>query len=276
LSILSALAYLERSGSAESMNTSTARKISIYLAVLFIFLVPYTLGWSWGWWKFAGASTVIVLLLRWARPQNFRADLGIRVSRRDLFWATSALLVAGISAGYLIPGILRQHGYFRGGSDPEWMFLAIPFQVLNEEMVLRALLLTALSQILKPGLFVSMAVAGCFMMAHFVLYKFGPPHAELSVQALTALFLVGFALNELFLATGSIAVPWAIHFGWNLTRFGNDWQGTPGILEPGRDFNLIEGNPWVTALAVGLALLVSAARLRLFPHPIWRNMKVFL
>ncbi|HWI59895.1 MAG TPA: hypothetical protein VNZ22_21880, partial [Bacillota bacterium] len=82
------------------------------------------------------------------------------------------------------------------------------------------------------------------------------------------LVLVGFALNELFLATGSIVGPWAIHFGWNLTRFGNDWigQSSPGVIPQGADFNLIEGNPWVIAVAVALALGASVARPRLFAH----------
>jgi membrane protease YdiL (CAAX protease family) len=105
------------------------------------------------------------------------------------------------------------------------MVLAIPFQTLNEEMVLRALLLTTLTQILKVRFLLSIAVAGVFTLLHFVLYRFGPPQTALSVQALTALLLVGFAFNEFFLVTGSIAVPWAIHLGWNLTRFGIDWNG---------------------------------------------------
>ena len=265
-------------GRSATMSTFTPRQVSIGLAVLFIFLVPYTFGWAWGWWKFAGESISVVLLWRWARPEDFAADLGIRVRRIDCALALASLLVVGIGASCLIPGILRQHGYSRGHSDAAWMLLAIPFQTLNEEMVLRALLLTALAHILKVRFLLSVAVGGFFASLHFVLYRFGPPHATLSVQALTTLLLVGFALNELFLATGSIAGPWAIHFGWNLTRFGNDWVGesSPGMIPQGADFNLIEGNPWVIALAVALALVVSVARPRLFARPVGANAKAVL
>jgi hypothetical protein len=118
-------------------------------------------------------------------------------------------------------------------------------------------------------------MAGVFALGHFVLYRFEPPYTALSVQALTTLLLAGFAFNEFFLATGSIAVPWAIHLGWNLTRLGRDWVGLglPGVLEEGPDFNLIEGNPWVMVLAAGLALVASAARFRLFSCRVCSNLK---
>jgi membrane protease YdiL (CAAX protease family) len=144
------------------------------------------------------------------------------------------------------------------------MYLAVPFQTMNEEMVLRALLLTALVQIVNARLLVTATVASVFMVLHFVLYRFGPPHATLSVQALATLFLAGLAFNELFLATGSIVVPLAIHLGWNLTRFGNEWieQGSSEPLPQGLDFNLIEGDWRVTGVAVALAFIALATRFR--------------
>ena len=255
-------------GSVKPMSTFTPRRVSIGLAAPVVFLVPYTLGWGWGWWKFASAGAGILLLWRWASPKTFAADLGLRMRRRDFALALMALVIVGIGASRLIPGILRHHGYTRGPTALAWMALAIPFQTLNEEMVLRALLLTALVRILRPHFLLSVVVAGVFAVLHFALYYFGPPHTALSGQALTTLVLVGFALNELFLATSSIAVPWAIHLGWNLTRYGSDWigQSSSGSLEQGLDFSLIEGNPWVMLLALALALAASATRFRPAAH----------
>ncbi|HYG36301.1 MAG TPA: CPBP family intramembrane glutamic endopeptidase [Clostridia bacterium] len=257
------------------MSTIAPRQVCLGLAVLFVFLIPYTLGWTWGCWKFVSTCAGIVLLWRWARPKGFAADLGIRLCRADFTLAVVLLLVVGMGAHRLIPGILQQHGYIRGQHDLIWMFLVIPFQVLNEEMVLRALLLTALARILRPRFFLSAVVAGLFALLHFTLYRFGPPHTALSISALTTLFLVGFALNELFLATGSIAAPWAIHFGWNLTRYGSDWIGetSSGTLPQGLDFNLIEGNVQVAALALALAVVVSALRFRAAAHGMSGNVK---
>lgn len=77
------------------------------------------------------------------------------------------------------------------------------------------------------------------------------------------------------MATGSIAVPWAIHFGWNLTRFGTYWVGLVplDVLEEGPDFNLIEGNPWVMVLAAGLALIALAVRFCLFSCRVCEDLK---
>jgi len=252
------------------MSIFPPRQVWAYAAVSLLFLIPYTLGWSWGWWKFGGSSLAIVLLWRWAKPGGFATDLGIRLRRVDVCLGVLSLLAVGIIASYLIPGVLRQHGYVAAPhSSPVWKYLAVPFQTLNEEMVLRAMLLTALAHIVKVRLATSISVAACFVVLHLVLYRWGPPHAALSIQSLTTLLLAGLAFNEFFLATSSIAIPYGIHLGWNLTRFGNDWigQGPPYSLQEGVDFNLIEGNCRVIALAAVLALIALSARFRPSARP---------
>ena len=252
------------------MRIFPPRHVWTYAAVILLFLIPYTLGWSWGWWKFSGSSLTIVLLWRWAKPGGFAADLGIRLHRVDVCLGVLSLLAVGIIASYLIPGVLRQHGYVAAPhSSRVWKYLAVPFQTLNEEMVLRALLLAALAHLVKVRLATSISVAALFTILHFVLYRFGPPHAALSIQSLTTLLLVGLAFNEFFLETGSIAIPYGIHLGWNLTRFGNGWvaQGSPYSLQEGVDFNLIEGNSRVIARAAVLALIGLAARFRPSARP---------
>jgi membrane protease YdiL (CAAX protease family) len=246
------------------MNKSTTRRIAAYAAVTLLFLFPYTVAWSWGWWKFLGSSLAIVSFWRLAMPGEVTRDLGIRLRRVDAFLGVSSLLAVGIIASYLIPGILRPRGYVAAPNcSLVWKCLATPFQTLNEEMVLRAMLLTALARIVKARLLISLSVATLFTVLHFALYRFGPPHVALSFQALTTLLLVGLAFNELFLATGSIAIPYGIHLGWNLTRFGEDFVEPGGYLGVGQDFNLIEGNSCVVALAAVLALIALAARARL-------------
>lgn len=258
------------------MNLFTPRQGWMYLAVLLAFLVPYTLGWAWGWWKFAGSSIVIVLLWRWAKPRDFARDLGIQGRQADLALAILLLLVVGMIARHLIPRVVGRHGYVMGHPDPLWKYLAIPFQTLNEEMVLRALLLTALVQTMKVDLLASTAVAALFTALHFVLYRFGPPHAVLTIQSLSTLLLAGLAFNELFLATGSIAVPLAIHLGWNLTRFGNEWIGQSSTepLQQGTDFDLIEGDSKVVALAAALTLIALAARFHSSAHRVCAKVNI--
>lgn len=230
------------------------------------FLAPYTLGWGWDWWKFAGASIAIFLCFRWARPQTFVSELGLRMGRADLCLGGASLLLTGLVAGHLIPRILRPLGYAAGTSDtPAWRFLATPFQVLNEEMILRAFLLVLLMRLVKRPLAASVVTAGLAAGVHFLLYRFGPPRAALSIGALTTLFLVALALNQFFFSSGNIAVPFGIHLGWNFTRFGHDWiaQSSGENLPEGMDFNLIEGNIAVMALAA-ILLLAAVVANRLF------------
>jgi CAAX prenyl protease-like protein len=245
------------------------REVPAGVLVILAFFVPYSIGWDWPWCKFGISSLGIVVLWRWARPSSFAVDLGIRLRIADLALGSLAVLVTGVIASYVIPEVLRRNGYEAGPhSDPLWRYFAVPFQTLNEEMVLRALLLTTLAKIVNVRLGASFAVAVMFAALHFVLYWWGPPHTALCLQALTTLLLVALAFNEFFLATGSIAIPYGIHLGWNLTRFGNDWiaQGSKGRLPQGVDFNLLEGNLMVVTFAVILAVVAVAARDRRSPQ----------
>jgi membrane protease YdiL (CAAX protease family) len=161
-------------------------------------------------------------------------------------------------ASYLIPRILRPLGYApRLPNNHVWKYLAVPFQALNEEMVIRAFLLTSLMRVINRPIAVSAAVAAMFAVHHCLLYSFGPPNTALSIEALMTLFLVALALNQFFVTTGNIAIPYGVHLGWNVTRFGNDWisQRSGISLPEGTDFNLIEGNSLVLALAATLLVL---------------------
>jgi len=239
------------------LQSSRYRTVGVFFTIA-AFLLPYTVGWSWGWWKFELSSLAIILSLCWATPKTFLSDLGIRPRKSDIGLAVISLLFVGVVASYVIPKILRPLGYAPGRPYSHmWRYLATPFQVLNEEMVIRAFLLTVLIRLIQRPMVVSVVVAVLFAVLHFLLYRFGPPGTALSIGALTTLFLVALALNQFFLTTGSIAIPLGVHFGWNFTRFGNDWiSRNSGVLLPdGIDFNLIEGNFIVVAFAVGLVVL---------------------
>jgi hypothetical protein len=239
------------------LQSSRWRTVGMLFAIV-AFLVPYTVGWGWGWWKFVGASLVIILSMRWAKPQTFISELGIRIYKADIGLAGISLLLVGVIASYVIPKILHPLGYVPGiPYSHVWKYLATPFQALNEEMVLRAFLLTIFMRLLKRPIVVSLVVAALFTVLHFLLYRFGPPNTALSFKALTTLFLVALALNQFFFTTGNIAIPFGIHLGWNFTRFSNDWiaQSSGGNLPDGMDFNLIEGNFMVVAFAAVLVVV---------------------
>jgi len=105
----------------------------------------------------------IILSLRWARRRTFTSDLGIHMGKRDIGLGGASLLVVGVIASYAIPKILRPLGYAPGiSNDQTWKYLATPFQVLNEEMVVRAFLLTILLRMVNRPITVSVVTAALF------------------------------------------------------------------------------------------------------------------
>ncbi len=190
------------------------------------------------------------------------------MGKADIGAAGISLLFVGLIAGYVIPRILRPLGYAPGISNSQmWKYLATPFQVLNEEMVLRAFLLTILMRLVKRPIVVNVVVAAWVAIIHFLLYRFGPANTGLTLEALATLFLVALALNQFFFISGNIAVPFGIHLGWNFTRFGIDWiaQASGDNLPGGTDFNLIEGNFVIITFAAILLVLAIGTNL-IFGH----------
>jgi len=79
--------------------------------------------------------------------------------------------------------------------------------------------------------------------------------------SLLTLFFFSLACNAFFTFTGNIGIPYAIHLGWNLIRFGSIWVTTQGkCLQEAEGFNLIEGNPLVVTFALGLAILAFSLK----------------
>lgn len=71
--------------------------------------------------------------------------------------------------------------------------------------------------------------------------------------------MFGITTNILFLSTSSIILPWALHCGWNLNRFGSGIivisEPTKRILEY-QTFNLLEGSTGVLLLS-GIVTVVA-------------------
>jgi membrane protease YdiL (CAAX protease family) len=230
----------------------------IFLLLLAAFIAPYSIGWNWGWWKFMPSTLVIIGCARLVWPGSWRTYLGLRAKPGDFWFAVLIFSVVYVVGGWLIGRILGRQGFVPGpvSENLGWRYLAV-FQALNEEMVLRALLLTWLSLHVSKQIVLCMVVAAVFALAHGVYYGLVAGEAVLSTAALLSLFLFGLAGNLIFLESGSIAGSYAIHVAWNINRFGLDWTAAAtGLPMPeGLGFSLVEGN----ALALGLALILVLA-----------------
>jgi hypothetical protein len=133
------------------------------------------------------------------------------------------------------------------------------FQVLNEEVVLRALILPLILLKLRNRLVTAALIGALFAALHVLLYRYLPVEAPLTRVAILNLFLFGFACNWLFLRWHHIWFSTSIHLAWNLSRFGKDFRHIGGgPVGEAWSFNVIEGRVAVS-IVIALAFAVIYA-----------------
>lgn len=232
-----------------------------YIALFDIFaafLSPYTLGWNWDWWKFIPATAAIIASCRVAAPTSYQEILGIKITPKLIYLSLAIGLITFFFARTMIDSILLPLGFIHSNTSKHlgWRYLSV-FQVLNEEMIFRATALNFLVEKLKGEFKANLAGATIFAGLHYALYQFGPESDQLTTSAIISLFAFALACNEFFLMTKSIAIPYAMHLGWNIHKFGNYWifSSTGEPLSEARGFNLIEGDFTVMISSLSLGLL---------------------
>ena len=120
------------------------------------------------------------------------------------------------------------------------------FYVLNEEIVIGAILLFALVRRWKiRPLIACLGLALFFSLIHFVFYKwiFLDP-GVIGLSTMITLFFVGFVRNSLIIQTGHIGYSWALHAGWMAVMFGCSHTYLNGNMPPteAEMFNLYLGS----------------------------------
>ena len=138
---------------------------------------------------------------------------------------------------------------------------------MNEELLFRILLLTALLQLgfnKWKCIFIPSLI---FTTLHLIFYHFNMKlenRGNLDLNVLITLFLFGIATNALFLSTRNIVIPWALHCSWNLNRFGSKITLLNGDdhlkLHEYMTFNIREGSESIMVLS----FLVAATSLFYF------------
>jgi hypothetical protein len=240
---------------ASSRNAFTC--VLVVALVAAAYLIPYLRLSTW--WRFIPSTTFIVgtgaiVLGREALP-----FFGLRMSARSVMTTTVLFIIALIVSHYVltiyvesylevvrVPTLRARVGQF--------------FQVLNDELVLRAALLTLFVGALpRPG-FVIVGLAAVFAGLHSVFY--GLIGTTIELPALVSLFAFGVIGNTLFIAFGHIGYGLALHYAWNLYRFNARYRVNGRRLWEGETFNYIEGNPWVVAVSIAMMLMVFGVYLK--------------
>ncbi len=228
--------------------------------MLAAYLLPY-LVWKPSW-RFAAGALVILGMSRLAWGTQATLLLGLRATRRDLAGA-ALLLVATLPASRWV--LTEFVGRTLDVAPHATLASATHqfFQVLNDEMVGRALLIGIAIRVLPRSHTVVFLIAGLFAVAHAVFYA--RTGVWIGTLAIVTLFAFGIVVNTLFLAFQHIWYGFALHFAWNVYRFSTAYGIDGTRLREANSFQYIEGNPWVAAGASITALIVFASYAQTLP-----------
>jgi len=239
-------------------------------------LLTYRLFGSW--WVAMTGTLLIVGLARMAWPADWRQRTGLCIPRR----AALAVLLAYLTCAALAFGLISRAAASRDVAfSPVWELEGFGFaiahsaaQTLNEEMVLGALLLNAVTVWWKRPrpILVSVSVAAAFALFHLAFYGLRPEGAVnmglLGAPALAALFGIGVLRSNLILGCRHLGYAWAIHFGWNTIFLNSAYVlGKQSLNEP-QMFDLVLGH-WMTVAVIltGAAMTTFALRRVLLERP---------
>jgi len=230
-------------------SNGTAREgvknAAVGAAVIFLFVAPYALlrGDSPGRYLFADLG--LVLLFVW----RFRGDalrrLGLSIPPRQLAGAALALVAGIFLARVLIGKSFLDSGIEIEGRHPLFSLS----QVLHQEIVLRGILLLALKRWFRSRTVLAGTVALGFAGVHLIYFWI--QEVDISLAAVTTLFLFGFATNLLFLQVEHIAFSFTAHAAWNVARFGTIYILGSVYVSEAESFAAIEGSGIVLAAAAG-------------------------
>ncbi|MEM7135822.1 MAG: CPBP family glutamic-type intramembrane protease [Myxococcota bacterium] len=205
------------------------------------------------WWRFVPSTVAILLcgaiVLGRSAPSFFGLRLGLRASLQS-----GALLAAAMAgAHFVLSTYVATYLEF----SPELSALNVVhqfFQVLNDEMVMRAALITVVLSLWPAPKAVIPLLAGVFALGHSLFYGLGG--VAIHTPALLTLFAFGVIANTLFVAFGHIWYGFALHYAWNIYRFNAAYYVDGRRLLEGETFNYIEGNAWVTCASLALMTIV--------------------
>lgn len=232
------------------------------MPTLGIVLIYLLLTYSGGLWSLLGSFLIVfVAWLAWRR--DWPEKLGLQATGTQWLLSLLAFSIACVAAWILITAACQAKGIHL---TPIWqredrftLALHTLGQTFNEEIVLGWLLLTTLQRGLPwlrpPGL--ALIVGVIFTVAHFVFYLARPPdnfnQGILSVATLLTVFAVGTVRNNLILGTGTIALAWGVHLGWNLIFIDSTYFSmfdAGGKLNEPEVFNVVFGYTQVIVLMI--------------------------
>ena len=249
-------------------------RLRIPLLYTLLFLIYVLFSYSFlGDWIYSSIGSLLIIFLSFLIWGNgFLEKIGLQLNLQTL--AKSIILVV-IIAGFSI-FILK---YIGNKNDIRieyynWRdYYHVMFYVLNEEIVLGAILLFTLVYKWKVRpLVASICLAVGFALIHYVFYRWVfADRGALGISTLITLLLVGFVRNSLILHTGHIGYSWALHFGWIAIMFGSrhTYLNTNMYVSELESFNIYLGSTEMLVLSIVLAGIFLAYWIKKYnPHKV--------
>lgn len=214
-----------------------------------------------GWWNSSVGSLLILCFSYLIWNKDFLKHIGLQLDLKTIAKSIILVGIVTICALLIMKYIANKHNVqirFTNWRD----YYHDIFYILNEEIVIGAILLFALvnKRKIRP-IIASIGLAVFFALIHFVFYMWiFKDRGIIGVSTLTTLFLVGFVRNSLIFQTGHIGYSWALHFGWMVIMFGSmhiDLNSSLRVTEPER-FNLYLGSIEMLIISIiiaGLSLI---------------------
>lgn len=206
------------------------------------------------WWRWLPSTLVILIVGAAFHGSSTARFFGLRMSVRATAATAGLFLMLLPICAYVLLDVLNDPPLHIQAYTYRPKYVGQFFQVFNDEIVLRAAVITMLLQWIRYPLAVSLVLAAFFAMGHYLLYSFHG--SEIGWEALTTLFLFGAIANLLFIRFGHIGYSLAAHYAWNFYRFNSSYFVSGYEIPQGETFNYVEGNGWVAVIALTAFVLV--------------------
>ncbi|MDH3625471.1 MAG: hypothetical protein OEQ49_16510 [Myxococcales bacterium] len=205
------------------------------------------------WWRAIPSTCVILFVGAMFYGRETLTFFGVKLSSRELAVSVGLFFILLPACWYLIFSVVVVEPVSAHLNAYPPAQIHQFFQVLNDEIVLRAALLTLLLRAFPYPKTVIILTAALFSVGHHLLY--GLNGVDIEWPAMVSLFSFGAIANALFVRYRHIGYGLALHYAWNFYRFNSTYSLDGRVLSEGMTFNVIEGNAWV-AVGSSMALVL--------------------
>jgi len=233
----------------------TRRNTWFSLMILFYLLFSYY--YFGAWWHSSVGSGLIILCAYFIWKKDFLNQIGLNLSINTILKTIVLVITVAVASYFLMVHLAHKYDVVIRYSHWHNYYHDI-FYILNEEIILGAIILFGLlKKNIKP-IVASISLAIFFSIVHFVFYKWiFDDKGIISITTLVTLFLVGYVRNYLIITTKHIGYSWALHFGWMVIMFGCNHTQLNTIIELSESvrFNMYLGSIEMLFVSIVLAAI---------------------